>query len=509
MSDPQSQKPAAALNSDVLAANGQSARGFAGQPRGLSTLFFTELWERFSYYGMRALLALFIVAPAAAGGLGLSTVEAARIYGNYTMAVYMLSIPGGFIADHYLGARRSVLIGGAIIACGHYTLAIHSLTAFYVGLALVALGTGLFKPNISAMVGGLYRAGDARRDAGFSIFYMGINIGALAAPLVTGFLAQSSLFKEWLTAWGLDPTQSWHWGFGAAGVGMTLGLIVYVLQGKRLAHVGRAPSIPATGWGMILLVIIGTAAVMGVTMLSDRAGFEALRALYILVPIAAIVWFATRGDLDSKRIAAVFVFFIAAMIFWAIFEQAGITIVLFADQLTRTQILGWTFPSAWVQSLNPLFVILLVPLFAAAWTRLGPNQPSSPMKFVLGLLFLGLSFLLMVPAALLTAEGRVSPLWLIGLFLLQTIGELFLSPVGLSTMTKLAPMKFVGLMLGVWFLAAAWGNKLAGVLGSGFTASDAEGLSTFFLQQALLVGIATLLLLALVPWVRKLMGGVH
>ncbi len=509
MSDPQSQKPAAALNSDVLAPNGQSARGFAGQPRGLSTLFFTELWERFSYYGMRALLALFIVAPAAAGGLGLSTAEAARIYGNYTMAVYMLSIPGGFIADHYLGARRSVLIGGAIIACGHYTLAIHSLTAFYVGLALVALGTGLFKPNISAMVGGLYRAGDARRDAGFSIFYMGINIGALAAPLVTGFLAQSSLFKEWLTAWGLDPTQSWHWGFGAAGVGMTLGLIVYVLQGKRLAHVGRAPSIPATGWGMILLVILGTAAVMGVTMLSDRAGFEALRALYLLVPIAAIVWFATRGDLDSKRIAAIFVFFIAAMIFWAIFEQAGITIVLFADQLTRTQILGWTFPSAWVQSLNPLFVILLVPLFATAWTRLGPNQPSSPMKFVLGLLFLGLSFLLMVPAALLTAEGRVSPLWLIGLFLLQTIGELFLSPVGLSTMTKLAPMKFVGLMLGVWFLAAAWGNKLAGVLGSGFTASDAEGLSTFFLQQALLVGIATLLLLALVPWVRKLMGGVH
>ncbi|MGI9404476.1 MAG: peptide MFS transporter [Hyphomicrobium sp.] len=509
MPEPQSQKPAAALEREVPIPNGQSARGFAGQPRGLSTLFFTELWERFSYYGMRALLALFVVAPAAGGGLGLSTVEAARIYGNYTMAVYMLSIPGGFIADRYLGARRSVLIGGAIIACGHYTLAINSLTAFYAGLSLVALGTGLFKPNISAMVGGLYRQGDERRDAGFSIFYMGINIGALAAPLVTGFLAQSALFKEWLTAWDLDPAQSWHWGFGAAGVGMTLGLIVYVLQGKRLEHVGRAPVIPATGWGMALVVVLGTAAVMGVAMLSDRPGFEVLRGLYLLVPIAAIAWFASRGDLDSKRIAAVFVFFIAAMIFWAIFEQAGITIALFADQLTRTQILGWTFPSAWVQSLNPLFVILLVPFFAGAWTRLGPNQPSSPMKFVLGLLFLGLSFLLMVPAALLTAEGRVSPLWLIGLFLLQTVGELFLSPVGLSTMTKLAPMKFVGLMLGIWFLAAAWGNKLAGVLGSGFTASDAEGLSSFFLQQALLVGVATLLLLALVPWVKKLMGGVH
>ena len=509
MPEHQSQKLAVAVKGETSAGNGASARGFAGQPRGLSTLFFTELWERFSYYGMRALLALFIVAPAAAGGLGLTTAEAARIYGNYTMAVYMLSIPGGFIADHYLGARRSVLIGGSIIACGHYTLAINSLTAFYIGLALVALGTGLFKPNISAMVGGLYRQGDDRRDAGFSIFYMGINIGALIAPLVTGFLAQSALFKGWLTAWGLDPAQSWHWGFGAAGVGMTLGLIVFVLQGKRLEHVGRAPVISASTWGMALLVVLGTVAVMGVTMLSDQPGFEVLRSLYLLVPIAAIVWFVSRGDLDSKRIAAVFVFFIAAMIFWAIFEQAGITIALFADQLTRTEILGWAFPSAWIQSLNPLFVILLVPFFATAWTRLGPNQPTSPMKFVLGLFFLGLSFLLMVPAALLTAEGRVSPLWLIGLFLLQTIGELFLSPVGLSTMTKLAPMKFVGLMLGVWFLAAAWGNKLAGVLGSGFTATDPEGLSTFFLHQALLVGVATLLLLALVPWVKRLMGGVH
>jgi len=509
MPQPQRQKPAASLKRQIPTSDGSSARGFAGQPRGLSILFFTELWERFSYYGMRALLVLFIVAPAAAGGLGLSTAEAARIYGNYTMAVYMLSIPGGFVADHYLGARRSVLIGGGIIAVGHFTLAIHSLTTFYVGLALVALGTGLFKPNISAMVGGLYGKADGRRDAGFSIFYMGINIGALAAPLVTGFLAQSAVFKEWLAAWGFDPAQSWHWGFGAAGVGMTLGLIIYSLQGKRLDHVGRAPLIPATGWGMILLVILGTATVMGLTILSDRPGFEALRALYLLVPIVAIIWFATRSDFDSKRIAAVFVFFIAAMIFWAIFEQAGITIALFADELTRTEVLGWAFPSAWFQSLNPLFVILLVPFFASAWSRLGSKQPSSPMKFVFGLFFLGLSFLLMVPAALLTAEGLVSPLWLVGLFLLQTIGELFLSPVGLSTMTKLAPMKFVGLMLGVWFLAAAWGNKLAGVLGSGFTASDAENLANFFLQQALLVAVAMLLLLALVPWVKKLMSGVH
>ena len=484
-------------------------RGFAGQPPGLATLFFTELWERFSYYGMRALLALFIVAPAAGGGLGLTTLEAARIYGNYTMAVYMLSIPGGFIADRYLGARRAVLIGGAIIACGHFTLALPAEGALYAGLALVALGTGLFKPNISAMVGALYAPADERRDAGFSIFYMGINLGGFFAPLVTGFLAQSPIFKDWLAARGFDPAMSWHWGFGAAGVGMTLGLVAFMLQRGRLAGVGQAPAGGSPTWGTSVIVIAGTLAVMALTVLSDDARFQWLRALFLAVPLAAVAWFAFAGSLDARRIAAVFVFFIAAMIFWAIFEQAGLTIALFADQLTRTEIAGWSFPSAWFQSLNPLFVIALAPLFAWGWVRLGSRQPSSPVKFVLGLFFLGLSFLLMVPAALLTAEGRVSPLWLVGLFFLQTVGELFLSPVGLSTMTKLAPLKFVGLILGVWFLAAAWGNKLAGVLGGGFAAADAPGLAAFFLQQATLVGVATLLLLVLVPWVKSLMGGIR
>jgi POT family proton-dependent oligopeptide transporter len=299
---------------------------------------------------------------------------------------------------------------------------------------------------------------------------------------------------------------SWHWGFGAAGVGMTLGLIAYLSQGTRLAQVGRAPSVPAATWGASLLVIAGTAVVMGLTVLSDEVHW--LRALFLLVPLGAIAGFAARSDLDSKRIAAIFVFFIAAMIFWAIFEQAGLTIVLFADKLTRTELFGWSFPSAWLLSLNSLFVILLAPLFAWAWVSLGARQPSSPMKFVLGLFFLGLSFLLMVPAAVLTADGRVSALWIVGLFFLQTVGELFLSPVGLSTMTKLAPMRLVGLMLGVWFLAAAWGNKLAGVLGSGFT-TDASSLAVFFLQQAALVGVATLLLWALAPWIKRLMSGVH
>jgi POT family proton-dependent oligopeptide transporter len=482
---------------------------FAGQPRGLSTLFFTELWERFSYYGMRALLTLFIVAPVAAGGLELTSIEAARIYGNYTMAVYLLSIPGGFIADRYLGAHRAVLIGGVIIACGHFTLAVPDQTAFYIGLGLVAIGTGLFKPNISAMVGGLYARDDERRDAGFSIFYMGINVGGFLAPLVTGFLAQSETFKGWLAAGGFDPADSWHWGFGAAGVGMTFGLVAYAIQAKRLEHVGRPPAVVTRSWATSLIVIVGTLAVMTLTVLSDDPRFQWLRAAFLLLPVSAIVWFAMRGDFDGQRLAAVFVFFIAAMIFWAIFEQAGITIALFGLELTRTDLFGWTFPTAWFQSLNSLFVILLAPLFALAWLRLGSRQPSSPVKFALGLFFLGLSFLLMVPAAMLTAEGRVNPLWLVGLFFLQTVGELFLSPVGLSTMTRLAPERLVGLVLGVWFLAAAWGNKLAGILGGGYTSADANTLAVFFLQQAAMVGIATLALLMLVPWLKHLMRGVR
>jgi proton-dependent oligopeptide transporter, POT family len=483
--------------------------GFAGQPLGLCTLFFTEVWERFSYYGMRALLTLFIVAPIAGGGLGLGTVEAARIYGNYTMAVYMLSIPGGFIADRYLGAYRSVLIGGAIIACGHFTLAIPTIEAFYAGLALVALGTGLFKPNISAMAGGLYAPEDERRDAGFSIFYMGVNLGAFFAPLVTGFLAQSPVFKEWLSTHGFDPAQSWHWGFAAAGVGMTFGLLTFLRQRDRLAEVGRAPATVTATWTSSLLVVAGTLAVMWLTVLSDDPRFQWLRAFFLLVPIAAIVWFARASDIDGRRFAAVFVFFIASMLFWAVFEQAGISISLFGDQLTRKSLFGWSFPSAWYQALNALFVVMLAPIFAWAWLRLGPRQPTSPVKFVLGLTFLGLSFLLMVPASLLTVQGQVSPLWLVALFFVQTVGELFLSPVGLSTMTKLAPPNLVGLVLGVWFLAAAWGNKLAGILGGGYDGTDPHGLAIFFLQQAAMLGVAAFVLLALAPWVNRLMGGVR
>lgn len=482
---------------------------FSGQPAGLVTLFFAEMWERFSYYGMRAILTYFMVAPVAAGGLGLGNADAALIYGNYTMASYMLAIPGGFISDHILGMRRSVLYGGAIIAAGHYTLAIPADGAFYLGLVLVALGTGLFKPNISAIVGTLYAPGDERRDAGFSLFYMGVNIGALLSPLVTGFLAQSETFKGWLATNGFDPARSWHWGFAAAGVGMTVALVILA---RRLLALAGPETDPKLNAGTAIkggAVAAATAALMGLVMLSDRDGFEWLRSLFIVIPAAAAVWFGLSAERDRKRLGAIAVLFIAAMLFWALYEQSGSSISLFADQLTRSEAFGVPFPSSWFQSVNPLFIILLSPLFALAWTRLGSRQPSSPAKFVVGLAFLALSFLLLVPAAHLAGEGRVSPLWLVGLYLLQAIGELFLSPVGLSTMTKLASARLVGLILGVWFLSAALGNKLAGVLGSGFDAANTAALAASLFNQAMLVVVAAVLLLALTPWVKRLMGGVR
>ena len=484
--------------------------GLGGHPRGLTTLFFTELWERFSYYGMRALLVLFMVKTAAEGGLGYDTKDATAVYGTYTMSVYLLSILGGFIADNFIGARRAVFIGGIIIAIGHFTMALNSVATFYAGLVFVAMGTGLLKPNISTMVGSLYRPDDERRDAGFSIFYMGINLGAFAAPLVTGYLAQSDHWKSVLVSWGFNPIHSWHWGFAAAGVGMVLGLVVYSVQRERLAHVGAAPAPEADGsrpWGKLGLVALGSLALIAAMKASDT--YPVIIYALFGVQIAAILFFAFRPDRDSKRMAAILVFFFAAEIFWALFEQSGSTNALFSDRLTRNEIFGWSFPSSYWQSVNSIWVVLLAPIFAFLWVNLRDRQPSSPMKFVLGLLFVALSFALMVPAAKLTAEGKIGPMWLVGLFFLQTVGEMLLSPVGLSTMTKLAPHRLVGLVMGIWFLAAALGSKLAGALAGEFKSDNPDQLADFFLHQALIVGGCTLALLALVPWMKKLMGGVR
>ncbi|HEX6042896.1 MAG TPA: peptide MFS transporter [Pyrinomonadaceae bacterium] len=451
---------------------------FAGHPKGLGPLFFTELWERFSYYGMRAILILYMTSTAAQGGLGFDVKHASSIYGTYTMAVYLTALPGGLIADYVTGARLAVLLGGIIIACGHFAMVFHSLTFFYLGMALIAIGTGLLKPNISAMVGGLYKPDDPRRDSGFSIFYMGINVGALLAPLAIGYLAKGESFKGFLTRLGMDPMKSWHWGFGAAGVGMILGLIVYLLNRDKLARVGNK---------------VKTRSKATATATDDNAADEDVHPL-------------TKSD--WKRIGAIFIFFVFTILFWAAYEQKGASLNLFADRLTRTEIFGMRFPAPYLQSLTPLFVIMLTPVFSILWVRMRERQPSSPVKFTLGMLFIGVAYALMVPAAMLTASGRVSFWWLVGLYFLEVCGEMCLSPVGLSTVTKLSPPKLVGIMMGVWFLASSFGSKLAGYL-SGFFVSD-NSWQLVKLYGGISAGllIAMLILALLTPTIKKLMGRV-
>lgn len=475
-----------------------------GHPKGLSNLFYAEMWERFSFYGMRALLLLFMMEPTAKGGMGWDQAHATMVYGNYTMLTYMVCILGGFVADNFLGARRAVLIGGAVITTGHFTLAMPGTATFYAGLTLVAAGTGLLKPSISSLVGGLYAPGDHRRDAGFSLFYMGINLGAFASPLVTGWLAQGETFKTWLAAAGVDPSSSWHWGFAAAGVGMTFGLVIYVRRLSWLGRVGSAPQPGRRPWGRLTAVAAGTAA-LGLTLSFASSAHWIMPALCVL-PVMGAVWLGViRKDGESRRLAAVLIFFLAATLFWAVFEQAGSTLTLFADELTHNEAFGKAFPSAWWQSVNALMVMALAPAFAWGWMRLGHSQPSVPAKFGLGLLFLGLSFALMVPAASATAAGKVGPEWLLSVYLLQTVGEMCLSPVGLSTMTKLAPARLTSMILGVWFLATAIGSKLAGSLAGEFTAKDPAAMGAFFLEQTWVVAAVAAAMFILAPWIRRLM----
>jgi len=431
-----------------------------GHPKGLSTLFFTEMWERFSYYGMRAFLILYMVHA-----LGFTDGHAGSVYGWYTAGVWAAAIVGGIIADRWLGQYRSVLYGGIIIALGHFTLALHALPAFYAGLSFIVIGTGLLKPNVSGIVGALYDVQDARRDAGFSIFYMGINLGAFIGPIIAGYLAQRV---------------DWHLGFACAGVGMTLGLVQYVLGRKRLApaieRLARKPKPVAA------------------------AGSQ--------TPTAGAGWldFTTA---EWKQIAAMGVFFVFAAIFWGAYEQAGSSLNLFGDRYTTTAILGFSFPSSWYVSVQAIFVIILAPAFAWLWIKLGRYEPTTPTKFAFGLLFVGVSFLFLLPAAnaIQSTPGlRVSPFWLIGCYFIQELGELSLSPVGLSVFTKLSPVKIVGMMLGVWFLADSVGNKVAGYA-AGFI-SSAPLPQLFGVVAAVCIGASAVAFLLVKP-VKRLMGGVH
>jgi POT family proton-dependent oligopeptide transporter len=475
---------------------------FFGHPRGLSTLFFTEMWERFSYYGMRALLVLFMI-DTARGGMGMGKAEAGAIYGLYTFGVYALALPGGWVADRLIGQRRAVLVGGIIIAAGHYALAIPAEVTFYVGLGLVALGTGLLKPNVSAIVGDLYTGNDARRDAGFTIFYMGINVGAFLGPGICSLLGEKV---------------DWHLGFGAAGVGMTFAVLQYVLGRRHLAGAGElkadASSLQAQArsLGQFLkgLAVVAVAALVLLALTS--AGFLTLtveavaRTVSLSISILAILYFsyvilfACRDGLERRRVGLIFVLFIAAALFWSGFEQAGSSMNLFAKEHTDLMILSWEFPAGWLQQVNPLLIVLLAPLMGMLWVGLGSRNPSLGVKFAFALALLGAGFFVMAWGSQYVAAGKVSPVWLVTTYFFHTVGELCLSPVGLSSITKLSPTRLVGQMMGTWFMGAALGNLIAGLMSGRLETMTAEELFFSVAVTSIVAGAVFLICARPIRW---------
>ncbi len=464
----------------------------SAQPRGLYVLFFTEMWERFSYYGMRALLVLYMVALVEKGGLGLNDKTATAIYGLYVAGVYMAALPGGWIADRLLGARRTVWWGGILIALGQFTLIVPRDNTFFLGLLIIILGTGMLKPNISAMVGRLYPEGGGRRDAGFTIFYMGINLGAMIGPLVCGYFAKQ-----------ID----WHYGFAAAGVGMVFGLIQYRIFAPILGDAGKRldPARP-TGRNDWLLLGSGLAVLTGVIVLVLTGIVKidplwlAERTSYVIISMAVLYFayvflFGKLDGVEKKRVAVIAVLFITSAVFFAGYEQAGSTLNLFAERHTNRDMgfMNYEVPASWFQSIPPAFVLILAPLAAGLWVYLARRQkdPSIPVKFSLGLLFLSLGFAIMAWAAVYVAEGeKVLPTWLIATYFLHTVGELCLSPVGLSSVTKLAPQRLVGQMMGIWFLATSLGNLCAGLIAGAFSEESVPQMPGRFLLIVLITSAA-------------------
>jgi len=489
-----------------------------GHPRGLSTLFFTELWERFSYYGMRALLVLFMTAetmtltgePSPNPGLGFDIGKATAIYGLYTFFVYVLSLPGGWVADQLWGQRKAVMVGGIIIAAGHFSMAVPTTTFFYIGLALIVIGTGLLKPNVSSMVGDLYPEGGAERDAGFSIFYMGINLGAILGPLLCGIIGEN---------------YNWHWGFSLAGFGMVLGLISYKYGYKFLGTAGDlktddSPEIlkkrgrnfyttlSAVAAGIVLFIFMMTSGLINIS-LQELAGSLGVIAVTITIAFFAyIIFLGGHTTEEKKKLGVIFWLFILAALFWSGFEQAGSSLNLFAKDLTNRVILGTEVPASTLQLINPIFIVIFAPIFGWMWTWLAHRQknPSIPVKFGLGLFGLAAGFFVLSwGAANATIENPVSPSWLIVTYFLHTCGELCLSPVGLSSMTKLAPKSRVSQMMGIWFVAAAVGNLFAGLM-----AGQLETLlpTDLFWSVAMIVGGGGIVAMLAAPPIQKLMGNV-
>ncbi|HTV49873.1 MAG TPA: peptide MFS transporter [Steroidobacteraceae bacterium] len=502
-------------SSAALPETAPQARSFLGHPLGLSTLFFIEMWERFSYYGMRAFLILFMTAAVAKRGLGLDTQTAGAVYGLFTSGAYLCSLPGGWLADRLLGQRHAVLWGGALICIGNLMLAIPAgLALFYGGLAVIALGTGLLKTNSTVIVGQLYQgASDSRRDAGFSIFYLGINLGAFLAPFVAGTLAEEVGYR---------------WGFAAAGCAMLLGLAQYRLTKGWLGDAGLLPAASSAAErrrsrvllfvGVALLGLLAAGAAAGWWSIDPRRLAQKMEWVLALIAVgffAAVLLLGRLTVAERRHVAVIVLFFVSAAIFWAGYEQAGTTLNLFARDQTDRSLFGRFFatglhPVTWYQSIAPLFVLLLAPVFAWIWVALGRRklEPSGPTKLGLGLLQLGGSFLLMMLAAqLVVGSGhKAAPGWLVATYFLQTTGELCLSPIGLSNVSKLAPARLAGQLMGVWLLSISIGDLVAGLIGGEIGSGSVAAMPAQFLQMAWVGLISGAVLLAIARPVRRWMA---
>ncbi|MFJ6384753.1 peptide MFS transporter [Kitasatospora sp. NPDC092039] len=502
------------LEADISSAS-PSGKTFLGHPRGLATLFMTEMWERFSYYGMRALLIYYLVSGGAdaavgsqGGGLAMTATMATAIYSVYVSMVYLMAYPGGWFGDRVWGARKTVAIAGSVIVAGHIALAVPGQAAFFAGLLLVAVGSGLLKANISTMVGHLYNGPeDPRRDGGFTVFYMSINLGAFVAPFVIGTIG-----KE----------HNWHLGFGLAAVGMALGLVQFLLGSRHLSEKSSRvpnPLLPAERKSLLVKV--------GVTVLAAAAFYGAIVAMGVytlnwalvpltlaglLIPVAVLVRIKRDKELsaaEQSKMSAYIWFFAAAAAFWMIYDQGGSTLSLFADKKTADTLFGFGFSATWYQSLNPLFVMALAPVFAWLWIWLSRRnkEPNTIVKFSMGLLLVGASFFIfIVPMNMADGGDKVSPMWLVSIYMIQTIGELCLSPVGLSVTTKMAPQKYASQMMGVWFLAVTAGDCTTGLLS--LAGVDLNGTGIIAMQAAL-AALAGFAVFTYRKKVQALMGDVR
>ena len=487
-----------------------------GHPAGLVTVFFTEMWERLSFYGMRALLILFLVDQVAHGGLGLDDRTAAAVYGLYVGGTYLACLPGGWIGDRVLGGQRAVLIGGIVIALGHLLLGVAPSTqVFFFGLLVIVLGTGLLKPNASAIVAQLYPEGGARRDAGFTIYYVGVNVGATLGPLIAGLIAQR---------------YGWPYGFMTASVGMAAGVLQYLWGRRLLGDAGRrpmshvsdaqlsgAPPRAALRWiavaGVLLIAAVALlwSGVVHVAPVALQAVSTQVIVAIAIAYFAYLLFAAGLTRIERRRVLAVVVLFMASVLFWAGYEQSGSSMNLFAERYTDRALFGWVMPASWFQALNPIYIVVFGPLFAVLWVQLARRrlEPSTPLKFILGLLGIGAGFVVMAAASRLVVAGHLVGMgWLSVTYLLHTWAELCLSPVGLSVVTKLVPPRFVSQSLGVWFVSLSAGNLVAGRIAGDFDASNLAAMPGQFMAIFWFSAISAGLLALTLPVMRRWMSGV-